>query len=71
MEATELTWAEQLFLRKALQAKGEVIRRLVQLKFGQVSPQMSAVIDSVDTEEASNTLFDRMFAAKTESELLL
>jgi hypothetical protein len=71
IKATELkTWADELFERKAIQTKHEVIGRLVQLKFGQVSPQVAALIDSTDTEDASNALFDRVFAAETESDLL-
>ena len=66
MEATELTWADWISLR----ARREDIRRLVQLKFGRVAPEVGALIEGVDSEEAAGELFDRVFAVQTESDLL-
>ena len=66
MEATELTWADQISLR----ARREDIKRLVQLKFGRVAPEVGALIEGVDSEEAAGQLFDRVFAVQTESDLL-
>src|SRR5919199_1232880 len=66
MEATELTWADRISLR----ARREDIRRLVRLKFGRVAPEVGALIEGVDSEEAAGELFDRVFAVQTESDLL-
>jgi hypothetical protein len=66
MHATELTWADQISLR----ARREDIRRRVQLRFGRVSPEVGALIEGVDSDEAAGELFDRVFAVQTESDLL-
>jgi hypothetical protein len=66
MDATELTWADRI----SLGTRRADIRRLVQLKFGRVSPEVDALIENVDSEEAAGQLFDRVFAVQTESDLL-
>jgi len=69
-DAPTLEWAQQLFRDNALHRQREDIRRLVRLKFGQVTTEVEAVIDAVRTEEEANSLFDRAFAVQTESGLL-
>ena len=70
MEATELTWADQIDLRTTLRTRREVIRELVQARFGSVSPRLSTLIDSIDSEEDLKALFRRAIAAQTEDELV-
>jgi hypothetical protein len=48
----------------------EDIRRLVQFKFGRGAPEVGALIEDADSEEAAGELFDRVFAVQTESDLL-
>src|ERR671930_479234 len=70
MEATELTWADQIDLRSSLRARREYVRRLIQLKFGRVSPEIDALIEGIETEDGLTALFDRAVVAKNEDELL-
>jgi hypothetical protein len=66
MEATELTWAGQISLR----AQRKDIRRLIQLRFGRVSPEVEALIAATETEDGLTALFDRAVVAQHEEELL-
>ena len=66
MDATELTWADQISLR----TRREDIRRVIQLRFGRVSPEVDALIAATDTEDGLTALFDRAVVAQNEDELL-
>ena len=70
MHATELTWADQIDLRSSLRTQRKDIRRLVQLKFGRVSPEINALVEATETEEGLTALFDRAVVAQNEDELL-
>jgi hypothetical protein len=47
LEATELTWADQISLRTR---RGDV-RRAIQLKFGRVWPEVDALVEATGTAE--------------------
>lgn len=64
-----LDWAQQLFRDNSLRTRRSDIRRLVQLKFGRLSPEIDTLIEGVDSEDAANRLFDRVFAAQDENAL--
>jgi len=66
MEATELTWADRISLR----ARREYVRRLIQLKFGRVSPEIDALVEATGTVDRLTALFDRAVVAQNEDELL-
>src|SRR5947209_7318434 len=66
MDATELTWADQISLR----TQRKDIRRLIQFKFGHVSPEIDALIEATETEDGLTALFDRALVAQNEDELL-
>ena len=66
MEATELTWADRISLR----TRREDIKRLVQFKFGRVSPEVDARVEATETEDGLTALFDRALVAQNEDELL-
>ena len=70
MDATELTWADQIDLRSSLRTQRKDIRRLVQLKFGRVSPEINALVEATETEEGLTALFDLAVVAQNEDELL-
>jgi len=69
LEATELTWRSRVDLEATLRTRREDIRKVVQVRFGRVSPEMEAVIDGIEAEEALNALFDQALAAQTEADL--
>ena len=66
MDATELTWADRISLR----TRREDIKRLVQFKFGRVSPEVDARVEATETKEGLTALFDRAVVAQNEDELL-
>lgn len=66
MEAAELTWAGEI----ALRTLREALLDIVQIKFGQVSPAMQAVVDGAETEEELRGLIKRAATAQTERELV-
>src|SRR5205823_14187982 len=70
MEATELTWAGQIDLRSSLRTRREDIKRLIQFKFGGVSPEIDALVEATETEDGLTALFDRALVAQHEEELL-
>ncbi len=69
MEATELTWADQIDLRTTLRTRREDIKKLLEIRFGRISPQIAAKIDGTDSEEELALIFERAAVAKTEDEL--
>ena len=70
MDATELTWADQIDLRSSLRTRREDIKRLIQYKFGRVSPEVDARVEATETEDGLTALFDRALVAQNEDELL-
>ena len=82
MEATELTWADQWFLRGrqegreegrqegAVLAMREDIRRVVRARFGSVPPSLETALQGMTREEELATLFDRALKAQTVDELV-
>lgn len=70
MEATRLTWADELMLRKKLETKREDIRHIIQLKFGEVRSDINAAIDTAATEAELTAFLDRAVTAKTLDDLL-
>jgi hypothetical protein len=70
MEATELTWADQIDLRASLRKGRQDIKKLIGIKFGRISPDMEAHIDGIDSEEELDAFFERVAAAQAEDELI-
>ena len=70
MDATELTWAGQIDLRSSLRTRREDIKRLIQFKFGRVSPEVDARVEATETEDGLTALFDRAVVAQNEEDLL-
>ena len=77
LEATELTWADQVFLRGreegrqegAVQATREAIRRVVRAHFGSVPPALETALQAMTQEEELAALFDRALHAQMVDEL--
>ncbi len=69
LEATELTWRSRVDLEATLRTRREDIRKVMQARFGRVSPEMEAVINGTEVEEALNALFDQALAAQTETDV--
>jgi len=85
LEATELTWADQVFLRGrqegreegrqegrqegAVQATREAIRRVVRAHFGSVPPALETALQAMTQEEELAALFDRALHAQPVDEL--
>jgi hypothetical protein len=53
-----------------LRTRREDVRRVIQLRFGHVSPEVDALIAATETEEGLTALFDRAVVAQNEDELL-
>jgi hypothetical protein len=70
MEPTTLEGARQLFREHSLRTRREDIRRLVQLRFGRVWPEVDELIATTWTEDGMTGLFDRAVVAQHEDELL-
>lgn len=70
MEATELTWADQIDLRASMRKGRQDIKKLIGIKFGRISPDMEAYIDGIDSEETLDAFFERVAAAQTDTELV-
>src|SRR5919201_2327865 len=68
MDATELTWADQIDLRSSLRTRREDIKRLIQFKFGRVSPEVDARVEATETADGLTALFDRTLVAQNEDE---
>jgi hypothetical protein len=66
LEATDLTWADQISLR----TRREDVRRAIQLRFGRVSPEVDALVEATETADGLTALFDRAVLAQNEDELL-
>jgi hypothetical protein len=78
LEATELTWADQVFLRGRQEgrqegtvlAMREDIRRVVRARFGSVPPALETALQAMTREEELAALFDRGLKAQTVDELV-
>jgi hypothetical protein len=80
LEATELTWADQLVLQGRKEALRETILRAARLRFGNVSPALEQAVQALAGEEdllaffdrTVNVLafFDRTINARSEADLL-
>ena len=70
LEASELTWMSRRDLEVTLRTLRKDIRKVVQVRFGRVSPEVEAIIDGTEEEDTLNAFFDRALAAQTESDLL-
>jgi len=66
VEATELTWADRI----AMRTRREDVKQVIELKFGRVSPEIAALIDTADTAASMTALLARVVAAETEEQLL-
>ena len=73
LEATELTWADQVFLRGrqegAVLTRREDIRQVVRARFGGVPPALETALQAMTHEEELAALFDRALHAQTVDEL--
>lgn len=74
LEATELTWADQLIMQGREQGREEALRdtilRAVRLRFGSASPALEQTVQAMTREDELLTFFDRIFRAQSEAELL-
>ncbi len=82
LEATELTWADQMILQgrelgreeareeARAEALRETILRAARLRFGDVSPALEQAVGAMTGEDALLSLFDRTLRAGSEVELL-
>ena len=70
IEATELTWRDQVELEGATRAEREFIRELVRRKFERISPEVEALIGRTESEGDLRALFERAIDARAESDLL-
>jgi hypothetical protein len=74
LEATELTWADQWFLRGhqegVVLAMREGIRRVVRARFGSVPPALEAALGAMTREQELAALFDRALKAQRVDELV-
>ena len=78
MEATELTWADQVFLRGreegrqegAVLTMREDIQRVVRARFGSVPSTLEAALQAMTREDELAALFERALHAQTVDELL-
>lgn len=67
VDLSQLTWASRL----EIEFRQNVIREVVQERFGSVSPDVEAAIEqSAETDDALDALFRRAVTARTESDLL-
>lgn len=53
-----------------MRTRREDIRKVVEVRFGRVSPEVNAVIDETETDEELNALFERALRAQTENDML-
>ncbi|MDQ2828512.1 MAG: Rpn family recombination-promoting nuclease/putative transposase [Chloroflexota bacterium] len=70
MDVTELTWADRIALRTALQTMRKDIRQLMQIRFGRVLPEVEARINSAESEEELEALFRHVAMTHTEDDLV-
>jgi len=70
MEATQLTWADELMLRNELQTMRRDIRHIIQRKFGEAPPDVDTAIDNAGTKEELTDLRDRAIFAQAAEDLL-
>jgi len=65
-----LTWRSRVDLDVTVRTRREDIRKVVEVRFGRVSPEVNAVIDETETDEELNALFERALRAQTENDML-
>ena len=70
LAVTELTWLSRVDLEVTLRTLRKDIRKVVQVRFGRLSPEVEALIDGTEEEDALNALFDKALVAQTEGDLL-
>jgi len=74
MEATELTWADQVYWegreKGRVQGLREAIERLVRARFGRVAPELEATLAAMTREEDLAAFVDRVGKAQSEVDLL-
>lgn len=70
MEATELTWADQLILQGREEALRDTILRAARLRFGSASPALEQAVQTMTREDELLAFFDRILRAQSEAELL-
>ena len=66
IEATELTWRDQV----ELEATRKNIRRAIQVRFGHVTPEVEELINNTASDTDLDALFDRALLARTENDVL-
>jgi hypothetical protein len=74
LEATELTWADQLILQGREQGREEALRetilRLARVRFGRVSPTLEQAVQALTREEEMLAFFDRVLNAQREDDII-
>ncbi len=74
MEATELTWAEQIerqgVMEGSLGGLRAAARRVVTTRFGRVTPEVEAALAAMTREDDLSAFIDRAVVAANEADLL-
>ncbi len=66
IEATELTWRDQV----EIEATRKAIKRAIQVRFVHVTPEVEELIDNTASDTDLDALFDRALLARTENDML-
>jgi len=70
MQATDLTWAGRIDLEATLRTQRKAIENIVVARFGQISPDVRALIDETQDEDGLEALISRAATAQSERDLL-
>jgi len=70
MEATELTWADQIYLEGRVQGIRKAIELQARARFGRVAPELEAKLAAMTREEDLAAFVERIEKARSEADLL-
>lgn len=70
MEATELTWADRIYLEGRVQGIRETLGLYIRARFGRLSPELEARLDAMTREEELAAFTEHVGKAQSEAELL-
>ncbi len=70
MQATELTWAEQIFEQGEQRGMREAARTMLRARFGAVAPEIEAVLAGLTREDELAAFIERAAVAHSASELI-
>lgn len=70
MDATELTWADQVYREGREEGLREAIYRLVRARFGRMAPELEARVAAITREEDLAAFVEQVGKARSEADLL-